>query len=100
MTWANLLSEVGRAGSWAGLKERAGPCCLYLLLTQLVTTQTGIMVKLTFKEQFSFMFSWSMMRVDEVGVETLGRQVFSLQGRCKESVWQLGVWGQSRPLRP
>lgn len=45
------------------------------------------------------MFLWSKMRVDEVGVETLGRQVFSLQGRFKESVWQLGVWGQSHPLR-
>lgn len=78
MTWANLLSEVGRTGSWAGFKERAGPCCLYLLLTQLATTQTGIKVKLTFKEKFSFMFLWSKMRVNDVGVETLGRQVFSL----------------------
>nr|XP_020760943.1 hemoglobin subunit beta-C(NA)-like isoform X2 [Odocoileus virginianus texanus] len=31
------------------------------------------MVKLTFKEKFSFMLFWSKMRVDEVGVETLGR---------------------------
>ncbi|XP_043761731.1 hemoglobin subunit beta-C-like [Cervus elaphus] len=31
------------------------------------------MVKLTFKEKFSFMYLWSKMRVDEVGVETLGR---------------------------
>ena len=43
------------------------------------------MVKLTFKEKFSFMFLWSKMRLDEVGVETLGKQVFSLQGRFKES---------------
>ena len=38
----------------------------------------------------------SKMRVAEVGVETLGRQVFSLQG--KESECQLGVWGQSHCL--
>nr|XP_025121510.1 hemoglobin subunit beta-like [Bubalus bubalis] len=31
------------------------------------------------------------MRLDEVGVETLGKQVFSLQGRFKESEWRLGV---------
>uniref|UniRef100_A0A4W2IAW6 Globin domain-containing protein n=1 Tax=Bos indicus x Bos taurus TaxID=30522 RepID=A0A4W2IAW6_BOBOX len=31
------------------------------------------MVKLTFKEKFSFMFLWSKMRLDEVGVETLGK---------------------------
>ena len=35
----------------------------------------------------------------EVGVETLGRQVFSLQGRLKENECQLGVWGQSHCLR-
>ena len=56
-----------------------------MLLTQLATIQTDIMVKLTFKEKFSFMFLWSKMRLDEVGVETLGKQVFSLQGRFKES---------------
>ena len=56
-----------------------------MLLTQLATIQTDIMVKLTFKEKFSFMFLWSKMRLDEVGVETLGKQVFSLQRRFKES---------------
>ena len=35
----------------------------------------------------------------EVGAETLGRQVLSLQGRLKESECQLDVWGQSRGLR-
>ena len=57
------------------------------------------MVKLTFREKFSFMFLWSKMRLDEIGVETLGKQVFSLQGRFKESEWGLGVWGQSHPLK-
>ena len=41
----------------------------------------------------------SKMRVAEVGVETLGRQVFSLQGRLKENECQLGVWGQGHCLR-
>ena len=45
------------------------------------------------------MFLWSKMRLDEIGVETLGKQVFSLQGRFKESEWRLGVWGQSHPLK-
>ena len=41
----------------------------------------------------------SKMRVAEVGVENLGRQVFSLQGRLKENECQLGVCGQSHCLR-
>ena len=70
-----------------------------MLLTQFATIPTDIMVKLTFREKFSFMFLWSKMRLDEIGVETLGKQVFSLQGRFKESEWGLGVWGQSHPLK-
>ena len=100
MPWANLLSEVERAGGWVGLtrKSRAPDAytcfghnlqlhkhtswCIWLLRRRLLVTAL-----------------WSKMRVGEVGAETLGRQVLSLQGRLKESECQLDVWGQSPGLR-
>ena len=57
------------------------------------------MVLLTLEEKATVIALWSKMRVAEVGPDTLGRQVFSLQGRLKESECQLGEWGQSHRLR-
>ena len=100
MPWANLLSEAGRAGGWVGLTRKtrapaAYTCfwhnlqlhkhtswCIWLLRGRLLVTALQ-----------------SKMRVAEVGVENLGRQVFSLQGRLKENECQLGVWGQGHCLR-
>ena len=57
------------------------------------------MVYLTFEKEATVIDLWSKMRVAEVGPDTVGRQVFNLQGRLKESECQLGVWGQSHCLR-
>ena len=70
-----------------------------MLLTQLAAAQTHIMVYLTLEKKATVIDLWSKMRVAEVGPDTVGRQVFSLQGRLKESECQLGVWGQSHCLR-
>ena len=57
------------------------------------------MVYLTFEKEATVIDLWSKMRVAEVGPDTVGGQVFNLQGRLKESECQLGVWGQSHCLR-
>lgn len=57
------------------------------------------MVYLTLEKKATVIDLWSKMRVAEVGPDTVGRQVFSLQGRLKENECQLGVWGQSHCLR-
>ena len=70
-----------------------------MLLTQLAAAQTHIMVYLTLEKKATVIDLWSKMRVAEVGPDTVGRQVFNLQGRLKESECQLGVWEQSHCLR-
>ena len=57
------------------------------------------MVYLTLEKEATVIDLWSKMRVAEVGPDTVGGQVFNLQGRLKESECQLGVWGQSHCLR-
>ena len=57
------------------------------------------MVYLTLEKKATVIDLWSKMRVAEVGPDTVGRQVFSLQGRLKENECQLGVWGQNHCLR-
>lgn len=57
------------------------------------------MVYLTLEKKATVIDLWSKMRVAQVGPDTVGRQVFSLQGRLKENECQLGVWGQSHCLR-
>ena len=93
-----LRSRQGRRLGGAH-KEKQGSSCLHFLSTQLATTQTDIMVHPTVEEKDTVIAFWSWVRVDEVGAETLGRQLFSLHGRLEENEWQLGLWGQSCCLR-
>ena len=98
MPWVNLLSEAERAGGSWGSQGRPGP----LLLTPAFDTTCNCT-----NTHHGASDSWGESylslpcgtRVAEVGIEILGRQVFSLQGRLTDSECQLGVWWQSHFLR-
>lgn len=95
-----LLSEADRVGGWVGPGQgKAGLKLLTLSLTLTCNYPNRYHdASNCWGERYCHCFL-ELGEVDEVGAETLGRQLFSLQGRLEENEWQLGLWGQSCCLR-